>query len=228
MLALSLGLHALLLLALPNLLQPKKLAPTILQVEMATTQAPSPRSQPEPTPEPPIPVTTQKTIAPKPNIKPSPIKLSPAPVIDEPSKPVEHVSETPQVISSSPKAEVAPAIVVPAPPPEPPKLAGPSQQDIDTARNQYGAELASALARYKQYPKIAQMRGYQGDVLVDVQIDNSGNVTSSKIHQSSGFESLDNQALEMVKKASPLPPPPNLLRGRSFNVLVPVSFHLQD
>jgi protein TonB len=228
MLALSLGVHALLLLSLPNLLQIKKLAPTILQVEMTTTQAPSPPPQAEPAPEPPAPVVPQKTITPKPDIKPAPIKSYPTPVDNDAPKQVEHVSEIPQVISTAPKADVTPAVVVPPPPPEPPKPLGPSQQDIDAARNQYGNELANALAKYKQYPKIAQMRGYQGDVLVEVQMDSNGNVTSSKIHQSSGYESLDNQALEMVKKASPLPPPPYALRGRSFNVLVPVSFHLQD
>ncbi|WP_221763986.1 energy transducer TonB [Methyloradius palustris] len=221
----SLGLHAMLLLSLPNLLQIKKQLPTVLQVEMAKTEAPAPVAQPEPSPEPPAP---QKNITPKPDIKPAPIKSSPAPINNDVPRPVEHMAETSPVISTAQKAEEAPVVVVPPPPPEPPKPVGPSQQDIDAARNQYGTELANALARYKQYPKIAQMRGYQGDVLVDVQMDSNGNVTSSKIHQSSGYESLDNQALDMVKKASPLPPPPVLLRGRSFNVLVPVSFHLQE
>jgi len=225
MLAFSLGLHLLLLLALPNLLQIKKQLPTILQVEMTTTQAPAPAPQPEAMPEPPAP---QKSVTPKPDIKTTPIKSSPIASNNDLPGPVERVTEAPPVISAAPKTDVAPVVVAPPPPPEPPKPIGPSQQDIDAARNQYGTELANALARYKQYPKIAQMRGYQGEVLIDVQMDSNGNVTSSKIHQSSGYESLDNQALEMVKKASPLPAPPTLLRGRSFNVLVPVSFHLQD
>jgi len=228
MLILSLGLHAMLLLSLPNLVPIKKLSPTVLQVEMTTTQTTAPAPQPEPVSEPPEKIIPQKTITPKPDIKPAPIKSSPIPENAKTSKQIEQSAEAPQVISTAPKAELAPVVVVPPPPPEPPKPVGPSQQDIDAARNQYGTELANALARYKQYPKIAQMRGYQGDVLVDVQMDSNGNVTSSKIHQSSGYESLDNQALEMVKKASPLPPPPYVLRGRSFNVLVPVSFHLQE
>jgi len=228
MLAFSLGLHALLLLSLPNLLQIKKQLPTILQVEMTTMQAAAPAQQPEPVSEPAEKITPQKTITPKPAIKPASAKSLPTPENTDTSQQVDRSTEAPPVISTAPKTEVAPVVVVPPPPPEPPKPVGPSQQDIDAARNQYGTELANALARYKQYPKIAQMRGYQGDVLVDVQMDSNGNVTSSKIHQSSGFESLDNQALEMVKKASPLPPPPALLRGRSFNVLVPVSFHLQE
>ncbi len=228
MLILSLGLHAMLLLSLPNLVPIKKLSPTVLQVEMTTTQTTAPAPQPEPVSEPPEKIIPQKTITPKPDIKPASIKSSPIPENANTSKQIEQSAEAPQVISTAPKAEVAPVVVVPPPPPEPPKPVGPSQQDIDAARNQYGTELANALARYKQYPKIAQMRGYQGDVLVDVQMDSNGNVTSSKIHQSSGYESLDNQALEMVKKASPLPPPPYVLRGRSFNVLVPVSFHLQE
>jgi len=230
MLALSLVLHALLLLSLPSFLHSKKLAPTILQVEM-TTQLPSPAAQPDAAP--PAPAVPQKTITPKPDIakldtKATPIKPSPAPVNNDTTKQLEHVSETPQVISAAPTAEVAPAVVVPPPPPEPPKAVGPSQDDIDAARNQYGNALANALAKYQQYPKIAQARGYQGDVLVEVQLDSNGNVTSSKISKPSGYELLDNQALEMVKKASPLPPPPYALRGRSFNVLVPVSFHLKD
>ncbi|HSI24444.1 MAG TPA: energy transducer TonB, partial [Methylotenera sp.] len=62
---------------------------------------------------------------------------------------------------------------------------------------------------------------------LDLKIDSSGNVLSANIKESSGHEALDNQALEMVRKASPLPAPPEALRGRSFNITVPVSFKLE-
>jgi protein TonB len=224
MLAFSLGLHALVLLTIPNLIQAKKHFPTVLQVEMTAIKAPTPLPQPESKPESAAP---PKSIPPKQVIKPVPIKTPQTPLNNDTPKQVEHISDLPPVISVSPKTEITPVVAEPPPPPEPAKPLGPSQQEIDDARNQYGNDLANALAKYRQYPNIARIRGYQGDVIVDVQMDINGNVTSSKIHQSSGFDPLDNQALEMVKKASPLPLPPSLLRGRAFTVLVPVSFHLQ-
>ena len=95
------------------------------------------------------------------------------------------------------------------------------------ALSQYGGTLGRAIAKHKQYPKIAQMRGWQGDCLLDLKIDGSGNVLSANIKESSGFEALDKQALEMVRKASPFPAPPEALRGRSFDITVPVSFKLE-
>ena len=71
------------------------------------------------------------------------------------------------------------------------------------------------------------MRGWQGEAKVDLQIDAGGNVLASKIQESSGHEVLDQQALDMVKKAAPFPAPPDALRGRTFNILVPVSFRLE-
>ncbi len=71
------------------------------------------------------------------------------------------------------------------------------------------------------------MRGWQGIVRVELQIDATGNVTSTTIAESSGFEILDKQALEMVRKASPLPLPPESLRGKEFTIVVPVSFKLE-
>jgi protein TonB len=52
-------------------------------------------------------------------------------------------------------------------------------------------------------------------------------VISVKIKKSSTYEVLDNEALEMIKKASPFPAPPESLRGKNFNVLVPISFKLE-
>jgi protein TonB len=98
---------------------------------------------------------------------------------------------------------------------------------MDAARNLYGSQLAREIAKHKQYPRIAQMRGWQGEVVVDLRLDGNGKVLSSKIHTTSGFDVLDKQALEMVKKASPFPAPPDALRGSLFNILVPVSFRLE-
>ena len=71
------------------------------------------------------------------------------------------------------------------------------------------------------------MRGWQGTVIADLEIDSKGSVISVKIKKSSTYEVLDNEALEMIKKASPFPAPPDNLRGKNFNVLVPISFKLE-
>jgi len=53
-------------------------------------------------------------------------------------------------------------------------------------------------------------------------------MVNAAILQSSGFEVLDNEALEMVQQAAPLPPPPEALRGRELTVMVPIVFRLND
>lgn len=53
-------------------------------------------------------------------------------------------------------------------------------------------------------------------------------MVNAVILRSSGFEVLDNQALEMVQQAAPLPQPPEALRGREFTVMVPIVFKLND
>lgn len=111
----------------------------------------------------------------------------------------------------------------PAPPPP-----GPSQQDLDAARSLYGSMLSRAIAKYKQYPKIAQMRGWEGEVLLEVHCDDKGQVLSTQVKKSSGHNVLDEQAMTMVKKASPLPQPPEILRNnKNLVILVPVPFTLE-
>jgi protein TonB len=128
------------------------------------------------------------------------------------------------VITAAPKATEPPPTFT-TPPPEPPKPV--VVPDTDAARGAYANLLGREFAKHKQYPRLAQMRGWQGTVTVQLQIDASGTVTSSNISQSSGFEVLDKQALEMVKKASPLPQPPEALRDHEFTIHVPVVFRLE-
>lgn len=220
-------LHVLLVVVLPNFkFDITKDKPQPLTVEIMQPTPPAPVAMPEqvlePEPIKPEPIKKPKLITEP--VKPIP-KKSPEPAPIQEASPEPTAEPPPNVITASPKVDAPPVIT--APPPEPPKKVEPNENDLSDARAQYGSTLGRAIAKHKSYPKIAQMRGWQGECLLDLKIDSSGNVLSTNIKQSSGYESLDNQALEMVRKASPFPAPPEALRGRSFNITVPVSFKLE-
>ena len=230
-LGLSVLAHLLLALIIPNFeFEPKKPA-EVIEVALQEIKKPEP---PPPPPEPPKPVEPVK-----PEVKPKPIKPmkpEPIPQVIRPSEekappPSQPTPVQPEVIAVAPKTESAPpSFTAPAPvveaQPEPPKQPQPSDEDIENAKNRYGSALTREIAKHKQYPKIAQMRGWQGEVLLTLHLDSNGKVVKSEIANSSGFEALDNKALEMVKKSS-FPAPPDALKGRSFEITVPVTFKLE-
>jgi periplasmic protein TonB len=227
----SILLHVLLAITLPNIkFDISKDKPQPLTVEiMQPVALPEPIAQPEPIKPEPI---KKPELVKEPKLVTEPVKPvkqkspEPAPVQETSAEPVTAEPPPPNVIAVVPKVDAPPVISVPTP--EPPKKVEPSDADVNDARAQYGSTLGRAIAKHKSYPKIAQMRGWQGEVLLDLKLDGSGNVQSASIKESSGHESLDNQALEMVRKASPFPAPPEALRGRSFNITVPVSFKLEN
>ena len=218
-------LHAILVVVIPKLDFEENKTPEILTVDIV--QLPTP---PSPAPVQPEPELVKPKIIPK--IKPEPkpiIKPLPAPVVDN-SEPITEPppSKPTEVLAVNPKPDVAPPLqTVPVPiavKPEPPPV---SQSDIDDARSRYGNSLWGAISKHKKYPKIAAMRNWQGEVIVELELDGNGKLKSKKITQSSGHEVLDKQALEMVEKALPLPTPPETLRGTSFTITVPVPFKLE-
>ena len=215
-LVLSISLHIFAAIWLPQLKFDSIKVPEILNVELAPPKAPEPLpvATPEPAPEPPKPVVLPKPIP----------KLEPKHIVEPPPSynPPASNPTPPAVITAEPKPETPPTFITP-----PPELPKPSDEDLDAARGYYSGQLTREIAKHKQYPKIAQMRGWQGEAQIDLHLDGNGNVLSSKISTSSGYDALDKQALEMVKKATPFPAPPDALRGRTFNILVPVSFRLE-
>ena len=50
-----------------------------------------------------------------------------------------------------------------------------------------------------KYPRIARIRGYQGNVLLDVLVNKNGKVNDLKIYRSSGYPILDRAAASSVK-----------------------------
>jgi protein TonB len=83
------------------------------------------------------------------------------------------------------------------------------------------------LERNKRYPAAARSRNEQGTAQLAFSLDRHGRVTSSKIVRSSGSTALDQESLELVRRAQPFPPPPSNLPGAEINLSVPVRFNMR-
>lgn len=207
---LSLLLHASLLVIIPQMQLDDIVVPEILNVEIDLTQ-----------PEPPKIIEQPKKIdPPKPEKKPEPVKeIAPIQekVIEELPEPVvEEITEFIEPEETAPIEEVQEYI-----PPQP------SPEVVKKVTDSYTNQLTRAIAKQKKYPKIAQMRQWQGEVLLNIEIDPQGNLVKADILEESRYKILNNEAIDMVKRASPFPQPPEELRLKNFTVLVPISFKLE-
>lgn len=231
-LAVSVLLHALIVSTMPPFkIETPPPKPT-LQVELAPPKPAPPPAEVVAPPEPPKPEPPK----PEPKPEPPPVRRpapkvpaeEPPPVAAPEPKPTEAPREEtpPPVISAAPKAEEPPPTFI-APPPEPPKPIGPTEADLDSALQAYGNSLSREIGKNKRYPRIAQMRGWEGSVRLLLDIDANGKVTSVRVEEASDREVFNTEALEMVKRMVQPPPVPEALRGRSFSVRVPITFRLE-
>jgi len=78
------------------------------------------------------------------------------------------------------------------------------------------------IAKHLRYPQIARELGLTGTVIVSFIIIPNGYIEEIKIKQSSGFGVLDKNAVEAIKKISPLSQPPPI----KVKVIIPISYNL--
>ncbi|PZO11210.1 MAG: energy transducer TonB, partial [Burkholderiales bacterium] len=145
----------------------------------------------------------------------------PQPLPQPVAKPTPEPSTLAPVVPPSPPAPPAPAEpVVAAAPPAPP--APPAQPRI---------ELPSSSADYLNnprppYPPLSKRLGEQGKVVVRVFIDVDGTASRAEVRQSSGFERLDQTALQTVLRWRYVPGKrAGVPEAMWFNV--PISFVLE-
>lgn len=81
--------------------------------------------------------------------------------------------------------------------------------------------------RHKRYPRGARSRREEGLVQVSFAINASGSVVSARVARSSGNAELDKAALDMLHRASPVPPPPPEIASNRMSLSVPVQFNLR-
>lgn len=239
----SLLIHALMMFTLPkpdyDLPPPKKQEIRIELVKPeppAVKPAPPAPAEPEPVkPTPPKPQPQQPKAEPKPIEQKPVIPQKPSPMPEqavETSRPVVE-SPAPAVIAAKPSvSEAKPEVVVPPPappaPPEPVKASGPSEGDIDAARNAFRSAAHRELKKNQRYPRIAQDRGIEGDVKLSISIDDHGNITNIEVVESSGNKAIDDAALAAAQKSQLKPHFHEILRGRINNIIVTVSFKLSS
>ena len=180
--------------------------------------APPPEAPPAPKPEPPRPPEPQKKLEkpkPEPVKKPQPVRPKAPPV------PQAAVADpTQQAEEAKPAAPAEPA----AAPPQAASL--PSPAPSNAVPNWQGS-LRAHLERHKRYPSSAQFRRQQGAPMVRFVMDRDGNVLSAQLERSSGITSLDEEAVALLSRAQPLPPPPPEIPGERIELRVPIQFFLR-
>ena len=106
-----------------------------------------------------------------------------------------------------------------------------SQKDASTGGKKgnsrsYFALLMARLNEFKRYPVSAKKDKLQGVVSVLFSINKQGVITSHSIKKSSGHSLLDQAALDIFNKASPLPPIPEFMQRDSLTLVLPIDFSL--
>jgi protein TonB len=99
----------------------------------------------------------------------------------------------------------------------------------NNALAQYGQSLSEWLARQQRYPRLAEMRGWEGEVRLHLRIARKGALVDVQISHSSGYDVLDRSALQLVQGAALPPPPANLALGNeeTLDITVPVHYRLR-
>jgi periplasmic protein TonB len=220
-LAASLVVHA----AAMTLSLPARKAPALdsavpLQVRLLEPQPMAMIHEPaRPSAEVPRPAPAKRARPKRQTAAPAAPKVAPSP----PEPPVELAKETP----AEPSLALAPALE-PAPVPlELPAPALPEPVPSAELLAGYGKRISEALSRYKEYPRVAQLRGWEGAVTMRLRVAPSGRLVDAELYTSSGYEVLDKQAIAMATRAAQLPVPPEGLNGGEVAVLVPVVFRLE-
>lgn len=233
---------------------PEELPPAQEAVAPEPVKEPPPEVEPEIEPPPPMPepVIDPPPVEPPPEPEPEPVALpepeirlpeipelpDPAAVLAPPppkppekpkvvEKPKPKPKPKPRVVERKPPPERKRAERAAAPPPAPQRASAPNppapgtaaQSAVSTAS--WRGSLIAHLNRHKRFPGGAS----PGTVQIAFTIDRSGRVLSASLARSSGDPALDQEAVAMIRRASPVPAPPaGIGGGGAVSLAVPIRY----
>lgn len=196
---------------------PPEVKPQEPQVVEAEAAKPDEVTSVEPLPEV-IETRAAEAVVAVPPPKPRPVRTAAASQPRAPKPEPAQVEPQPRQAAAVPGSSGAPAAV----------------QTADAARAvsagpppDYLSTLRAWLERYKQYPRMAELRRQQGTALLRFTMTRDGRVVSHRLDRSSGHAVLDREAEELIERASPLPAMPADMSQERLEVVVPIAFGLR-
>lgn len=189
---------------------PEMLAPPQARPEVVLPPPPPPPPEPvrETPPEPPPEPVRREP--PRPRPRPQPPRPQPA------ARPAEQAAPA-----------AAPAAAPTAPAAAPATTGGGGAAGNPSAVPNWQGQLLARLRRFQRYPDSSRYRREEGVAQVTFTLRRDGEVLDVRLARSSGFPELDAEAVQLIRRASPLPTPPAELPGEPVSVTAPVRFSLR-
>ncbi len=207
------------------------LRPAAARPASVPTPAPAPVAIPAATPLTRPPVRVEAPHPPAVLTRPAAVE-SPRPT---PPAAASHAAAPAETAPAPTAAPAAPAIETAARPAAavtvahaaPPPATAADETPDPALLERYGRSLSALFARQQNYPRLAAMRGWEGEVQLRITVARKGNIVATQIVRSSGFEVLDQNAIQLVSTAGPLPQPPENLHKQEIQIVVPVRYKLE-
>ncbi len=92
--------------------------------------------------------------------------------------------------------------------------------------NQYILKIQNSIFQSLEYPYLAQEAGWQGKIKVKLHLDREGELIGSKISESSGYLSFDENVEKVVKSLNPYPPFPFDVEIKDLWIDVPIVYEI--
>lgn len=121
--------------------------------------------------------------------------------------------------SAAPRQEATPHAPVARAP-----VIGPGR-NAQRERAAWQRRLVAHLDRHKRYPADGARR--EAQVEIRFALDNAGRVKTATLVRSSGLSSFDAAALDMMRRADPVPTPPDFMSDEALAFTVPVIFRAE-
>lgn len=90
----------------------------------------------------------------------------------------------------------------------------------------YYTQLAKYTHKFLQYPQRAWDRGREGNIRLRVTIDRKGKVINTELLEEARYRSLNREAEDAVKRASPYPPMPDEVAGKDYSFTFRIAFKI--
>lgn len=87
--------------------------------------------------------------------------------------------------------------------------------------------LLGHLEKHKRYPRKSRRRRQEAVVYVRVEINRDGSLVSYRLERPGRYKLLNQESLDLIARAQPLPAPPQEVEGETVEFVVPVEFSLK-